>query len=191
VPSTPKKSPVSAGLLLFRIRGGRLELFLAHPGGPFWAKRDPGAWTIPKGQPNDGEELIEAAQREFEEETGIRPHGEFLPLGSIRQRAGKTVHAWAWEGDADASTITSITMKCEWPRGSGRWVVVPEIDRCQWFDPMTARSKINEAQRELIDRLELTLLDRRRRPMAAQGDLHRANPGEIPEGISTRGPGAA
>jgi predicted NUDIX family NTP pyrophosphohydrolase len=175
VPLTPKNSPVSAGLLLFRLRDGKLELFLAHPGGPFWAKRDPGAWTIPKGQPNEGEELIEAARREFQEETGICPQGEFLPLGSIRQRAGKTVHAWAWEGDADPSKITSITMRCEWPRGSGRWVVVPEIDRCEWFDPMTARTKINEAQRELIDRLELALLDRcRRRPGGTS--VHRADP---------------
>lgn len=152
-----KRGNISAGLLLFRQMNGTLEVFLAHPGGPFWAKRDQGAWTVPKGVINDGEDPLAAAQREFQEETGVVPNPPFLPLGSVRQRAGKTVHAWAWEGDADASTITSNTMRCEWPRGSGRYVVVPEIDRCEWFDPETARRKINPAQVEFIDRLEAAL----------------------------------
>ena len=152
-----KRASVSAGLLLFRRPAGSLEVFLAHPGGPFWANRDDGAWTIPKGVVADGEALIDAAKREFEEETGIAPRPPFVPLGSIRQKAGKTVHAWAWEGDADASKISSNTSRVEWPRGSGKWIVYPEVDRCGWFDPSTARSKLNPAQAELLDRLESSL----------------------------------
>lgn len=148
---------VSAGLLLFRRRGGGLEVFLAHPGGPFWTERDAGAWTIPKGTVAADEALLACAQREFEEETGIRPAGPFLPLGSVRQRAGKTVHAWAWEGDADAGAITSNTMRVEWPRKSGRWLEFPEVDRCAWFDPPTARAKLNPAQAEFLARLEARL----------------------------------
>jgi len=152
-----KRASVSAGLLLFRRPAGSLEVFLAHPGGPFWANRDDGAWTIPKGVVADGEALIDAAKREFEEETGIIPRPPFLPLGSIRQKAGKTVHAWAWEGDADASRISSNSSRVEWPRGSGKWLVYPEVDRCGWFDPATARAKLNPAQAELLDRLEASL----------------------------------
>lgn len=153
------KAPnVSAGLLLFRRSGdGALELFLAHPGGPFWAHRDDGAWTIPKGALNADEPLLDAARREFEEETGLRPTGPFLPLGSIRQKAGKTVHAWAWEGDADPARVTSNTMRTEWPRGSGQWLTFPEVDRCAWFDPATARVKLNAAQAEFVERLEAVL----------------------------------
>jgi predicted NUDIX family NTP pyrophosphohydrolase len=153
-----KTSNISAGLLLFRrTRGGSLEVFLAHPGGPFWEKRDAGAWTIPKGLVNAGEELLAAACREFEEETGIHPEGPFLPLGSIRQKAGKTVHAWAWEGEADPQQVVSNTMRVEWPRGSGRWLTFPEVDRCAWFDPPTAREKMNAAQAEFLERLEAAL----------------------------------
>ena len=153
------KAPnVSAGLLLFRRSGdGALELFLAHPGGPFWAHRDDGAWTIPKGALNADEPLLDAARREFEEETGLRPTGPFLPLGSIRQKAGKTVHAWAWEGDADPARVTSNVMRSEWPRGSGQWLTFPEVDRCAWFDPATARAKLNAAQAEFVERLEAVL----------------------------------
>lgn len=147
----------SAGLLLFRRAGGALELFLAHPGGPFWAHRDAGAWTIPKGVIEPEEDPLDAARREFEEETGIRPTGPFLPLGSIRQKAGKWVHAWAWEGDADPAAVHSNSMRVEWPRGSGTWQSFPEVDRCAWFDPETARARINPAQAELIDRLERML----------------------------------
>lgn len=152
-----KRASVSAGLLLFRRPAGSLEVFLAHPGGPFWANRDDGAWTIPKGVVADGEALLDAAKREFEEETGIVPRPPFVPLGSIRQKAGKTVHAWAWEGDADATKISSNTSRVEWPRGSGKWLVYPEVDRCGWFDPASARSKLNPAQAELLDRLEASL----------------------------------
>ena len=152
-----KRASVSAGLLLFRRPAASLEVFLAHPGGPFWANRDDGAWTIPKGVVADGEALIDAAKREFEEETGIVPRPPFFPLGSIRQKAGKTVHAWAWEGDADPSKISSNSSRTEWPRGSGKWLVYPEVDRCGWFDPSTARAKLNPAQAELLDRLEASL----------------------------------
>ena len=148
---------VSAGMLLFRRTSGSLEIFLAHPGGPFWARRDDGAWTIPKGIVNEGEALLDGAQREFFEETSIPPKPPFIELGSIRQKAGKTVHAWAWEGDADASAIVSNTMKTEWPRGSGRWVTFPEVDRCAWYSAADARVKINPAQAQFIDRLEAAL----------------------------------
>ena len=147
----------SAGLLLYRRRSGGLELFLAHPGGPFWKGRDAGAWTIPKGLAEPGEELLDAACREFREETGLQPVGPFISLGAIRQKAGKVVHAWAWEGDADPARVSSNTMKAEWPRGSGRWLTFPEIDRCAWFPPDIAREKSNSAQRELLDRLEASL----------------------------------
>jgi predicted NUDIX family NTP pyrophosphohydrolase len=148
---------ISAGLLLFRRGSAGLELFLAHPGGPFWSHKDAGAWTIPKGLIEPGEEALAAALREFEEETGFRPEGPFLPLGSIRQKAGKEIHAWAWEGDADPDRVTSNTVRTEWPRGSGRLLTFPEVDRCGWFDPKTAREKINPAQAELIARLEAAL----------------------------------
>jgi predicted NUDIX family NTP pyrophosphohydrolase len=147
------RGSVSAGMLLFRRPATGLELFLAHPGGPFWRQRDDGAWTLPKGVVGAGEALLDAARREFREETGIEPREPFLPLGSVRQKAGKTVHAWAWEGDADPARVTSNTMRTEWPRGSGTWISFPEVDRCAWYDPDTARRKINAAQAEFIDRL--------------------------------------
>ena len=154
-----RRAAISAGLILFRRSAERgLEIFLAHPGGPFWANRDTGAWTIPKGVVEDGEDLLDAARREFNEETGIVAAGPFIPLGSIKQKAGKTVHAWAWEGDADASTITSNFTTTEWPRGSGKMMSFAEIDRCQWFDAKTAIEKMNPAQSELVGRLK-TLLD--------------------------------
>jgi predicted NUDIX family NTP pyrophosphohydrolase len=148
---------ISAGLLLFRRGAAGLELFLAHPGGPFWSHKDAGAWTIPKGVIEPGEDPLAAARREFEEETGMTPTGPFLPLGSIRQKAGKEIHAWAWEGDADPDRVTSNLVQTEWPRGSGRWLTFPEVDRCGWFGPETARAKLNPAQAELIGRLEAAL----------------------------------
>jgi predicted NUDIX family NTP pyrophosphohydrolase len=151
------RTSVSAGLLLFRQTGGTLELFLAHPGGPFWSRRDAGAWTIPKGAVNEGEGLMEAACREFTEETGVESRGPYLPLGSIRQRSGKTVHAWAWEGDADPDRIVSNSTTSEWPRGSGRKLTYPEVDRCAWFAPDAARAKLNPAQSAFVERLELAL----------------------------------
>ena len=148
---------VSAGLLLYRRGPGGLEVFLAHPGGPFWTGRDAGAWTIPKGVVDEGEELLAAACREFQEETGVSPRGPYLPLGSVRQKGGKVIHAWAWEGDADPERVISNVMRTEWPRGSGRWLTFPEVDRCAWLEPAAARAKINPAQAELIDRLEAAL----------------------------------
>lgn len=156
--SKPRPRNVSAGLLLFRRNSAGLELFLAHPGGPFWRGRDLGAWTIPKGLVAPGEELLDAARREFHEETGILPREPFLPLGSVRQKAGKLIHAWAWEGDADPAAIVSNTTSCEWPRGSGRSLTFPEVDRCAWFQPDAARTRLNPAQAELIDRLEAALV---------------------------------
>jgi len=150
----PKHPKVSAGLLLFRRGSSGVEFFLAHPGGPFWAKKDEGAWTIPKGELDPGEEALTAAQREFEEETGIKPHGPFIELGNVQQKSGKIVHAWAWEGDVDPTGIVSNRIRVEWPRGSGRWLDIPEVDRCAWFDGPTAREKMNPAQIELIDRLD-------------------------------------
>lgn len=158
----PKRATVSAGLLLYRRAPHGLEVFLAHPGGPFWRQRDAGAWTIPKGVVNEGEELLTAACREFEEETGLRPEPPYVPLGSVRQRSGKHVHAWAWEGDADPTRVTSNTMQAEWPRGSGTWITFPEVDRCGWFDVPVARTKLLAAQAELVDRLERVLADRAR-----------------------------
>jgi len=153
-----RRAAISAGLILFRRSAEHgLEIFLAHPGGPFWANRDTGAWTIPKGVVEDGEDLLDAARREFNEETGIVATGPFIPLGSIKQKAGKTVHAWAWEGDADASTITSNFTTTEWPRGSGKTLTFAEIDRCQWFDAKTAIEKMNPAQSELVGRLQTLL----------------------------------
>jgi len=150
-----KRVTESAGLLLYHRLGDALEVFLAHPGGPFWAHRDAGAWSIPKGLLDAGEAPLAAACREFEEETGICPTGPFLPLGSVRQKAGKLIHAWAWEGNTDPAHLTSNLMQTEWPRGSGRWLRFPEIDRCAWFDPQTAREKLNPAQAVFIDRLEV------------------------------------
>ena len=120
---------ISAGLLLFRRSGSGLEVFLAHPGGPFWKHKDAGAWTIPKGLVDESEDRLDAARREFLEETGIEPVGPFHELGTIRQKAGKLIHAWAWEGDADPAQVRSNTFTMEYPRGSGRMIKVAEVDR--------------------------------------------------------------
>ena len=151
------RASVSAGLLLFRRPGGALEVFLAHPGGPFWRDRDLGAWTIPKGAANPGEPLLDAARREFAEETGTVAEPPFIPLGYVRQKAGKVVHGWAWEGDADPARATSNVMAVEWPRGSGRRLTFPEIDRWAWFSPDVARTKLNAAQAAFVGRLETVL----------------------------------
>lgn len=148
------KSPTSAGLLLFRRGQNGLEVFLAHPGGPFWQSKDAGAWTIPKGLVDEGEEVLSCARREFLEETGIEPRGPFHELGTVRQKAGKLIYAWAWEGDADPAIVRSNTFKMEFPRGSGRMIEVPEVDRCEWYSLLAAREKINPAQVEFLDRLQ-------------------------------------
>jgi len=144
----------SAGLLMYRRAGAGLEVLLVHPGGPFWAKKDRGAWMIPKGEYADDEAPLAAAQREFVEETGARPHGAFVPLGEIRQPGGKHVAAWAVEGDFDPATLVSHTFEFEWPPRSGRTRSFPEVDRARWFTPQEAREFILPAQRVFIDRLE-------------------------------------
>ena len=149
-----KKPLVSAGLLLFRRSAGPLEVFLAHPGGPFWKYKDEGAWTIPKGLIDPGEDPLSAACREFFEETGIEPKAPYLPLGSIRLKSGKTIHAWAFEGDANPNAIRSNTMRIEFPPKSGQWITIPEVDRCGWFDLQAAGVKLNAAQAEFLSRLE-------------------------------------
>lgn len=148
----------SAGILLFRRRPAGLEVLLAHPGGPFWRHRDLGAWTLPKGEIESGEEALAAARREFEEETGLTLDGPFLPLDEVKQKAGKRVVAWACEGDCDANAITGNTVTMEWPRGSGRLVEFPEVDRCAWFGLDAARDRINAAQAAFLDRLQTAIL---------------------------------
>ena len=148
---------LSAGLLLYRRRGGALEVFLVHPGGPFWAKKDAGAWSIPKGETDPEEDHLAAARREFAEETGLQADGRFLPLTPIRQSGGKIVHAFALEGDFDPSTIQSNSFEIEWPPRSGRKRSFPEIDRAAWFSLDEARQKINPAQRALLDELQAML----------------------------------
>lgn len=154
---------LAAGLLMYRIKNGRIEVLLAHPGGPFFMKKDDDAWTIPKGEPDGDEDLFVTAQREFEEETGIRPTGPFIPLQPIKQRGGKVVHAWAFEGDCDPATIKSNTFTMEWPPKSGRQQEFPEMDRAEWFDLPTARKKIKAGQEALIDELEVILQNQRMR----------------------------
>jgi predicted NUDIX family NTP pyrophosphohydrolase len=139
---------------MFRRRAGRLQFLLVHPGGPFWAQKDEGAWTIPKGEAAPDDDLLVRAQTEFEEELGIRPSGEWLPLGSIQQRGGKTVHAWAFEGDLpDVFEVRSNLFEMEWPPRSGKRATFPEVDRAEFFDDATARKKINAAQQVFLDRL--------------------------------------
>ena len=146
----PKRS---AGLLLYR-RAPELEVLLVHPGGPFFAKKDDGVWSVPKGEYEPDEDPLAAAVREFEEELGSPPPaGERIDLGEIKQRAGKIVTAWAVEGDIDASAVVSNTFEMEWPPRSGRTAEFPEIDRAEWFDLTTARTKILAAQQPFLDRL--------------------------------------
>jgi predicted NUDIX family NTP pyrophosphohydrolase len=148
----------SAGILLFRRRAGQLEVLLAHPGGPFHARRDLGNWSIPKGEPSEGEALEDAARREFEEETGApAPSAPLIPLGSTRQKGGKVVSAWAGEGDLDTATAHSNTFELEWPPGSGRTQAFPEVDRVAWFDLDDARDRLKLAQVVFLDRLEAAL----------------------------------
>jgi predicted NUDIX family NTP pyrophosphohydrolase len=145
---------VSAGLLLYRIRQVEPEVFLAHPGGPFFARKDNGHWTIPKGEPEPGEDLLAAAQREFGEEVGFIPLGPFVELGTITQKGGKVVHAWACEGDMpDGHEHSCNTFTTEWPMGSGQFQAFPEIDKVCFFAMDEARIKLKETQVPLLDRL--------------------------------------
>ena len=155
---SPSRGRKSAGLLLFRNAGADLQVLLVHPGGPFWAKRDHGAWSIPKGECEEGEDPRSAAWREFGEELGSpAPEGDALELGEVRQKAGKTVLAWAIAGDLDAEQITSNTFTMEWPPRSGRSQAFPEVDRAGWFSLAEARERINPAQAALLDRLREAL----------------------------------
>jgi predicted NUDIX family NTP pyrophosphohydrolase len=144
----------SAGVLMYRRRDATLEVFLVHPGGPFWANKDAGAWSIPKGEFGNDEEPLVAARREFDEETGFNVDGGFQPLEPVRQSGGKVVHAFAVEGDCDPSRLQSSTFPMEWPPRSGREQEFPEVDRAAWFTVAEARNKILKGQRPLLDQLE-------------------------------------
>lgn len=143
----------SAGLLMYRQRNGQLEVFLVHPGGPFWAKKDMGAWSICKGEYAESELPLEAAKREFQEETGFTAQGSFLELGLVQQASGKIVSAWAFEGDCDPGKLISNRCQVEWPPRSGRMIEIPEVDRGGWFSIDAARERILKSQEPFLDRL--------------------------------------
>lgn len=146
----PKRS---AGLLMFRQSNRQLEVLLVHPGGPIWARKDQGAWTVPKGEYEPDEDPLAAARREFKEETSFEATGEFLSLGVVQQKSGKIVTAWAFRGDCDPAQLKSNSCQIEWPPRSGRRLEIPEIDRGDWFSIVDARKYIREEQRPLLDRL--------------------------------------
>jgi predicted NUDIX family NTP pyrophosphohydrolase len=146
--------PCSAGLLMYRKFGSVLEVFLVHPGGPFWTKKDRGAWSIPKGLVGEGEDKLEAAKREFTEETSILASEPFIYLGEIRQKSGKRVYGWAFAGNCDSSQVKSNTFTLEWPPKSGRRQEFPEVDKAEFFSLSEARHKINQSQTEFLDKLE-------------------------------------
>ncbi|GGP54019.1 NUDIX domain-containing protein [Saccharothrix coeruleofusca] len=148
----------SAGILLYRRAAHGLEVLIGHMGGPFWAQREEGAWSVPKGEPVDGEQPLDTARREFAEELGLPvPEGRPRPLGQVRQAGGKVVEVWALEGDLDPARVVPGTFRVEWPRGSGHWRSYPELDRVAWVSPDQARSRLVTAQREFLDRLEALL----------------------------------
>ncbi len=149
----------SAGIVLYRYRGSRLEIFLVHPGGPFWKNKDSGAWSIPKGEFEPGEDPLKAARREFHEETGFAVDGSFIALTPVRQAGGKVVHAWAVEGDCEAKSIKSNSFILEWPPRSGQRKTFPEVDRAGWFSLELARNKILKGQLKLLDELQRILKD--------------------------------
>lgn len=143
----------SAGILVYRLRDSALEVFLVHPGGPFWAKKDAGAWSIPKGEFDEGEDPLNAAKREFQEETGFFVEGDFITLTPLKQSGGKLVYAWAVKGDCDAESINSNTFSMEWPPSSGKYEEYPEVDRAGWFGIMQATEKILSGQRGFLEEL--------------------------------------
>ena len=147
----------SAGLLMYRRRNGQVEVFLVHPGGPFWAKKDMGAWSICKGEYAENELPLEAAKREFQEETGFTAQGSFLELGVVQQASGKIVSGWAFEGDCDPGKLVSNHCQVEWPPRSGRMIEIPEVDRGAWFSIEAARERILKAQEPFLDRLSQML----------------------------------
>ncbi len=146
-------SKKSAGLLMYRFRGRQPEVFLVHPGGPYWKNKDMGAWSIPKGEYSGDEAPFDTARREFFEETGFEANGEFKELATLRQPGGKSVTAWAFSGDCDPAAVRSNTFTMEWPPGSGRQAEFPEVDRAEWFSVETARNKILKGQLGFIDEL--------------------------------------
>jgi predicted NUDIX family NTP pyrophosphohydrolase len=148
---------VSAGLLMYRFREGKLQVLLAHAGGPYFKNKDEGAWSIPKGEVAPGEDLLEAAKREFTEELGFSPAGPFSALQAVKQKGGKIVYVWSFEGDCDPRAIVSNTFTMEWPPRSGRQMEFPEIDRAAFFDADPAKRKINPGQVALIEELENTV----------------------------------
>ena len=143
----------SAGILLYKVVDQIMQVFLIHPGGPFWKNKDAGVWSIPKGEFTDAEKALDAAIREFEEETGIKPSGEFIALTPIKQKSGKIVYAWALQSDIDASKIVCNTFTMEWPPKSGKFQSFPEADKADWFSVADAKQKINPSQAALIDEL--------------------------------------
>ena len=147
----------SAGILVFRRKSRTTEFFLVHPGGPFWKNKDAGAWSIPKGEFDDGENPLKAAQREFEEETGIAVDGDFIELKPVKQKSGKMVYAWACEGDVDHTIIRSNTFPLEWPPRSGRYIDVPEVDKGEWFTYEKAKEKMNPGQVPILEELQAIL----------------------------------
>ena len=150
----------SAGLVMYRVRNNQLEVLLVHPGGPFWARKDNGAWFIPKGEIVPAEDEFAAAKREFREETGIEPCGDFVALGTVKHKGGKIVHAWAFEGDCDPSSIRSNTFSIEWPPRSGNRQSFPEVDRAQFVSVEQARAKMLPAEFDFIDRLASICVER-------------------------------
>ncbi len=163
----------SAGLLLYRRRGNDWQVFLVHPGGPFWSRRESGAWSIPKGEFKPDENPLDAAKREFEEETGFRATGAFTALAPREQPSGKIIHAWAIEGDCDAAAIKSNAFEMEWPPHSGQMREFAEVDRAGWFDIATARQKLHRGQIPFLDELEQRLQTPARRQRAARPSRRR------------------
>ena len=149
----------SAGVLMYRRRGSEVEVFLIHPGGPFWVRKDDGAWSIPKGEFTAEEPSLDAAKREFQEETGFPISGDFLPLEPIRQASGKIVYAWVIEGDCDATAVKSNTFEMEWPPRSGQMKSFPEVDRAGWFTLEQAETKMLKSQRPLLDQFRRLIKD--------------------------------
>jgi len=143
----------SAGIVLYRRINKKIEIFLVHPGGPFWKAKDKGAWSIPKGEFTEDEDPLTVAKREFNEETGQTVDGNFEQLTPVKQKGGKIVHAWAVEGDADSDNIVSNTFQQEWPYKSGKWITIPEVDKAAWFSAEEAKEKINPAQTAFIEEL--------------------------------------
>jgi len=143
----------SAGILMYRFREGKLQVFLVHPGGPFWARKDRAAWSIPKGEIDESEDPLEAAKREFQEETGMPVTGDFINLGEVKQPGRKIIYVWAVEGDCDPAAIKSNTFEMQWPPKSGKYKSFPEVDRAGWFSLGEAREKLHKGQIVLVDRL--------------------------------------